>query len=90
MSATRPPASRAAFRYGIRWMLLCFGLAPQMMMKRACAKSGKSTLAILPYSASEAAPVGAAQTVRASRDAPIDRNSRSSVVPWVRSPFDPP
>ncbi len=71
-------------------MLLCFGLAPQRTTKRACATSGKSALAIRPYSAFAAAPVGAAQTVRARRDAPIARNSLSSFVPCDRIPFEPP
>ena len=37
-----------------------------------------------------AAPVGAAQTVRASRDAPSRRNSVASLVSCVSRPFEPP
>ena len=37
-----------------------------------------------------AAPVGAAQTVRASLDAPSRRKSVASLVSWVSSPLDPP
>ena len=45
---------------------------------------------ILPYIAMLAAPVGAAQTVRARRDAPSRRNSVASLVSCVSSPFEPP
>ena len=37
-----------------------------------------------------AAPVGAAHTVRASRDAPKRRNSIASALSCVSSPFEPP
>ncbi len=74
----------------MRWRLLCFGLAPQMMTYFASATSGKSTLAMPPYCACATAVVGAAHTVRARREAPRERNSRSSVVPWVSSPLEPP
>ena len=37
-----------------------------------------------------AAPVGAAQTVRASRDAPSRRKSVASLVSCVSRPFEPP
>src|SRR5438093_54112 len=48
-------------------MLLCFGLAPQMMMNFASADSAKSTLAIRPYSAS-AAPGDLREPPRDRRD----------------------
>ena len=37
-----------------------------------------------------AAPVGAAQTVRASRDVPKRRHNCASKLSCVSSPFDPP
>jgi hypothetical protein len=37
-----------------------------------------------------ATPVGAAQTVRASREVPKRRQSWASMLSWVSRPFEPP
>ena len=61
-----------------------------MTINRAERKSGYDTPGIRPYIAVFAAVEGAAQTVRASRDAPNCRNSCASVVSWVINPLEPP
>ena len=66
------------------------GLQPQTTIRRACSKSSYETPAILPYIAVAAAPVGAAQSVRARRDAPKRRKNRASSNSCVRRPFEPP
>ncbi len=90
-----PRASRlgccASWMNGTRWMPDVDGLAPQMTIRRRVhVVLVRRPTASCRRAPSAAAPVGAAHTVRARREAPRRRNSRASIVSCVSSPFEPP
>src|SRR5678815_3224686 len=84
------PRRCAARQCETRWMPEVEGFAPHRMIRRDSGKSVYVTDGILPYIARFAAPVGAAHTVRARRDAPRRLKRVASLVSCVSKPFEPP